>query len=138
MAQNGVMSDIPKQALTHNFRVEGQPPTREFSVIDCRRQTGDTLVYFANYLGVGTGAGGEAIDLGGRPFAWFPGLRFGFRNGVFPSWFLSGWRLSPLFHEDGQIFIFPALISCLGEQYCPQLAVTARLSNCAFLATNVH
>ena len=38
------------------------------------------------------------------------GLRFGFRNGVFP-------RLSPLFHEGVQFFYFPALISCLGEQY---------------------
>ena len=46
-------------------------------------------------------------------------MRFRFRNAIFPSWFLSRWRLSPLFHEDAQIFIFPAPISCLGERYLP-------------------
>jgi hypothetical protein len=47
------------------------------------------------------------------------GLRFGFRNMIFPSWFLSRWWLSPLFHEGGQILFFPAPISCLGEQDLP-------------------
>jgi hypothetical protein len=40
-----------------------------------------------------------------------PGLRLGFRNAIFASWR----RLSPLFHQGGQIFIFPAPISPLGE-----------------------
>jgi hypothetical protein len=48
-----------------------------------------------------------------------PGLRFGFRNAIFLSWFLSRWRLSPLFYEDVQIFIFPAPIICLGEENLP-------------------
>jgi hypothetical protein len=48
-----------------------------------------------------------------------PGLRFGFRNGVFPSWFLSRWRLSPLFSQDAQNLFFPAPISCLGERHFP-------------------
>jgi hypothetical protein len=38
---------------------------------------------------------------------------------VFPSWFPSGWLLSPLFHEDVQIFIFPAPLRYLGDPYLP-------------------
>ena len=33
-------------------------------------------------------------------------------------------RLSPLFHEDDQIFIFPAPISYLGETYLPATGET--------------
>jgi hypothetical protein len=45
---------------------------------------------------------------------------FGLVSGMmFPSCFPSRCRLSPLFDEDGQIFIFPAPISCLGEPYLP-------------------
>jgi hypothetical protein len=38
---------------------------------------------------------------------------------MFLSLFPSRWRLSPLFYEGGQIFIFPAPISCLGDRYSP-------------------
>jgi hypothetical protein len=48
-----------------------------------------------------------------------PGLQFGFRNAVSSSWFHSGWLLSPLFHEDDQIFIFPAPIRYSGDPYLP-------------------
>jgi hypothetical protein len=44
---------------------------------------------------------------GGGP-TW---LAWGFRNARFPSLC----RLSPLFYQDDQIFIFPALLRCLGE-----------------------
>ena len=38
---------------------------------------------------------------------------------MFPSWFPSRWRLSPLFYEGAQILFFPAPISYLGERYLP-------------------
>ena len=38
---------------------------------------------------------------------------------MFPSWFLSRWRLSPLFDEGAQILYFPAPISYLGDQHSP-------------------
>ena len=53
----------------------------------------------------------------GRARCGSPGLALGFRNAMFPSC----WRLSPLFYQDGQIFIFPAPISCLGEGCISQL-----------------
>jgi hypothetical protein len=37
------------------------------------------------------------------------------RNAMFSSLFALWARLSPLFHEGAQIFIFPAPISCLGD-----------------------
>jgi hypothetical protein len=48
-----------------------------------------------------------------------PGLALGFRNAMFPSC----WRLSPLFYQGAQIFIFPAPLSCLGEGCISQLIV---------------
>jgi hypothetical protein len=53
------------------------------------------------------------------PGAGGPGLQFGFRNVIFPSWFLSRWGLIPLFQRRGSKFIFPAPVSCLGEQDSP-------------------
>jgi hypothetical protein len=53
----------------------------------------------------------------GRAKGGSPGLALGFRNAMFPSC----WRLSPLFYQDAQIFIFPAPISCLGEGCISQL-----------------
>jgi hypothetical protein len=44
---------------------------------------------------------------GGVSGATALGCGFGFRNVIFPSWFLSRWRLSPLFHEGAQILFFP-------------------------------
>ena len=40
----------------------------------------------------------------GRARGGSPGLALGFRNAMFPSC----WRLSPLFYQGAQIFIFPA------------------------------
>ncbi len=55
----------------------------------------------------------------GRARDGSPGLALGFRNAMFPSC----WRLSPLFYQGGQIFIFPAPLSCLGEGCISQLIV---------------
>jgi hypothetical protein len=55
----------------------------------------------------------------GRARGGSPGLTLGFRNAMFPSC----WRLSPLFYQGGQIFIFPAPLSCLGEGCISQLIV---------------
>jgi hypothetical protein len=54
-------------------------------------------------------------------------LRFGFRNALFPSCFPSRCRLSPLFYEDDQIFIFPAPINCFRRALICRLP--ARLSS---------
>ncbi len=55
----------------------------------------------------------------GRARGGSPGLALGFRNAMFPSC----WRLSPLFYQGGQIFIFPAPLSFLGEGCISQLIV---------------
>jgi hypothetical protein len=55
----------------------------------------------------------------GRARDGSPGLALGFRNAMFPSC----WRLSPLFYQGGQIFIFSAPISCLGNGCISQLIV---------------
>ena len=52
----------------------------------------------------------------GVPGAAALGWGLGFRKAMFPSLFQSWWRLSPLFSQDAQIFIFPAPISYLGDQ----------------------
>jgi hypothetical protein len=50
-------------------------------------------------------------------------LALGFRNAIFPS----GRRLSPLFYQGDQIFIFPAPISCLGDGCISQLTAFEQL-----------
>jgi hypothetical protein len=53
----------------------------------------------------------------GRARGGDPGLALSFRNAMFPSWCL----LSPLFHQGGQIFIFPAPLTPLGVGHISQL-----------------
>jgi hypothetical protein len=79
-----------------------------------RGRTGRTLVRLWFLLFAGAPGGAGMLRTGvihrfrvGRAQGDGPGLRFGFRNAVSSSWFHSGWLLSPLFHEDDQIFVFP-------------------------------
>jgi hypothetical protein len=51
--------------------------------------------------------------------------------------FPSCWRLSPLFYQDAQIFIFPAPLSCLWEGCISQLIVFRRPSHAPMLAVPV-